>query len=121
MKNNLKREKKIAIKVLRYRHDTIFTKLRVVKFKIDKMDNWGEIEKDGVYGHTYKVNYAKGLNWFNPLTYLIGIGLIIIFTAVAFWELMCDGIEECKEHLYSETIDIKDAEQVKMNLKDKEK
>ena len=110
------KEKKKALKILKCRNDNIFTKLKIVKFKIDTMDNWGEIEKGGNFGHTYKVNYAKGLNWINPLTYLVGISTILIITLCAIVEIISEVIEECRNHLYSETVDIIDVEQTKFKL-----
>ena len=70
----MKRKKKMVLKILRFRENTIFSKLRVVKYYIKSIEKYKKIED----GYTYKIRYKNGLNWLNPLTYLSIIGLFIV-------------------------------------------
>ncbi|MGL5068439.1 MAG: hypothetical protein ACRC6T_11585 [Sarcina sp.] len=109
----MKREKRIALKILKYRNRDFLSNLKVKKYKIYDM-------KKGDFGHAYQVYYRKGYNWLNPLTYIVLIVFFLIVLLGTLVDLLREMREECLSKLYADEIDIKDYEQIKMNLSDKE-
>lgn len=109
----MKREKKIARKIIKHRNsDNIFSKVGVVRYEVYDIERLDQVEKDGLYGYKFKVYYATGFNWFNPLTYIVLFGLFLFECC----KLGIEMIGDLSESTYVERVDIMDAEQTKMDL-----
>ena len=110
------REKKIALKILKYRNRDFLSNLKIKKRKIYDMKKGDEVIKNGDFGYTYQVYYRMGYNWLNPLTYMFLIGFFLVISLGTLVELLIEMKDECLDKLYADEIDIIDAEQTKIKL-----
>ncbi|KIN80967.1 hypothetical protein [Clostridium botulinum] len=100
---------KIAKKIIRYRHHSAtfykldkylkITKLKIIKLELIESENGANL---------YNVVYKKGINLWNPFTWII---VLIPSFIISIWEAIKEVVEDMgsfKTDTFSESIKIKD-------------
>lgn len=102
-----RRETKIAKKIIRFKHSNkIFNSIdryfKITKVKIIS----SELEKEIEGGKAYSVTYRYGLNFLNPISWIVTLLIIILLVYDALKEGLC-GLRASE---YSDVIKIKEKE-----------
>ncbi|APC84654.1 hypothetical protein [Clostridium botulinum] len=103
-----KRKEKIAKKIIKFRclNSKVYKLdkyLKIIKVKINKLEFIESINE----GKRYKVNYERGLNMWNPFSWIAIIVAFFMVLSEYMGEIM-DDLKTLKTENLTETIKIKD-------------
>ncbi|APQ72988.1 hypothetical protein RSJ22_12210 [Clostridium botulinum] len=103
-----KRKEKIAKKIIKFRclNSKVYKLdkyLKIIKVKINKLEFIESINE----GKRYKVNYERGLNMWNPFSWITIIVAFFMVLSEYMGEIM-DDLKTLKTENLTETIKIKD-------------
>lgn len=100
-----RREKRIAKKIIRFRHDNEWMHKLDKIFKITKVKIVESRFKEDIEGgKLYRVKYKYGLNLINPLSWIV---IIIPVLAIAMFDAVKDILGDLGSSTYSDDIRIR--------------